>query len=73
MKETIRFKVTFTLRAPGDFASYVVCSLNGEEKAKELATTKHGVSGTGHILSTLVEHLPGSKPEGGDLVDRMEW
>lgn len=73
MSDTIRFKVTFELLYPEESASYVVCSLNGEGKSIVLATKKHEVSGKGHILSVAVEHFPGSKPEGSDLVDRMEW
>ena len=73
MAETIRFRVTFDLLYPEESATYVVCSLNGEGKAIVLATKKHASSGRGHILSVSVEHLPGNKPEGSDLVDRMEW
>ena len=73
MSETIRFKVNFELLYPDESASYVVCSLHGEGKAIVLATKKHEASGKGHIISVSVQHLAGNKPEGKDLVDRMEW
>mgnify|MGYP001824652029 CR=1 FL=1 len=70
---SIRFKVTFELLHPYESASYEVCSLNGPNKAIVIATRKHGKVGKGDILSVQVTDLPGGKPEGTDLVDRMEW
>ena len=73
MTEVIRFEVNIELLYPDESVSYVVCSLRGEGKAIVLATKKHEASGKGHIISVSVEYLEGNKPEGKDLVDRMEW
>jgi hypothetical protein len=73
MEAPIRFKVTFELLHPHNSASYDVCTLHGESKAIVIATQKHDATDKGHILSVFVEPLPGEKPVGTDLVDRMEW
>ena len=73
MEETIRFKVTFDLLHSDVPVTYVVCSLKGEGKAIVLATRKHEATKGDNIMSVSVESLAGKKPEGSDLVDRMEW
>ena len=73
MEEPIRFRVTFELLTPNEPVAYEVSSLNGANKAIVLAAQKHLSSGKGHIIGVQVEPLPGAKPQGADLVDRMEW
>ena len=70
---TIRYKVSFELLHPYESASYDVCSVNGANKAIVIATERHAAVGKGSILSAEVVELPGAKPAGTDLVDRMEW
>lgn len=70
---TIRYKVTFDLLYPDESASYEVCSLHGADKAIVIATQRHSAKGKGDILSVEVSELTGEKPEGTDLIDRMEW
>lgn len=69
----MRYRVTFELLFPDTSATYVVCSANGRDKAVVIAAQKHAASGKGHILGVEVQDLDGDKPQGSDLVDRMEW